>query len=261
VRVITDVESVEWQIRQQEEYKITGKWNEDTPISKIGWQQAEDVCSFLMKDVQDLGRCAVVASPWLRTIQTASSFAAVSKAKICLEPAVGEEDMYCSGPPPAHHKSSDFKHLIDHRYEGIMRNGEMRDEELNSVTEAFFRKFKYTPGNTTVIFSHAGTSVRLVAGLSGRSITEIAACAPCARWKLQRNNEGKFKVVENGRICHLSVFGETAPHHPEEEVGDMFAELDWPPPPPKNGDEGAQQCPRVAYFKKYHSHIESTSSS
>mmetsp|Transcript_6836 Transcript_6836/g.9439 ORF Transcript_6836/g.9439 Transcript_6836/m.9439 type:complete len:252 (-) Transcript_6836:312-1067(-) len=210
--------------------------NEDTPISHIGREQAERTAELLLKEV-DLSKSILISSPWLRCMQTALPFTRASKLKLCLDPAYGEGAEFCSHAAPGHAEEKDFKGLVNLNYKDIL-GGKSPTTEMVDVATALEKRFGFEEGRSIVIFSHADPCIFLAAALAKVKTDKINCASPCAMYTLQCFKEGQpYKVVRNGRIDHLGVYGQTKPWHHDVECVKLWRNFGWPPPEVRGDDD------------------------
>ncbi|GAB5355714.1 hypothetical protein AAMO2058_000229200 [Amorphochlora amoebiformis] len=234
--------------KESEEWQKLNPTNEDTPISYIGRKQAEDTGEFLMKEV-DPSNAILISSPWLRCMQTSRPFAVLSKIPEFLDPAFGEGAEFCTHASPDHSIKSDFKGLVDKSYKPLL-DGKAPKTDMTNVAEALIKRFGYKSGRSIIIFSHADPCIYLAAALTGKKSIEMNVASPTAMWTLEQPAEGKpYNVVQNGRIDHLSIYGQTKPWHHDHDMVKKWRALGWPPPGPKA--EGGNAL--AEFLETYHS--------
>mmetsp|Transcript_1287 Transcript_1287/g.1826 ORF Transcript_1287/g.1826 Transcript_1287/m.1826 type:complete len:258 (+) Transcript_1287:1048-1821(+) len=232
--------------KESRDWQKDNKRNEDTPISYIGRTQAEDVATYLLKEV-DLKNTILISSPWLRTMQTSLPFTKKSKLKLRLDSAFGEGAAYRSHDAPPHAEDSDFKGLVDKDYKELL-GGKDPDVDMKNVEVALEKRFGFKAGRSIVIFSHADPCIYMSGALSKKPSSDINVASPCALWKLTQSAAKKpYKVECNGRIDHLSVYGRTNPWHHNKKLVTAWRKLGWPPPE----DEQKLKVFREAYHDLY----------
>jgi broad specificity phosphatase PhoE len=222
---------------------------EDTPLSAMGCQQALDVANNL-RDHQG-GIRHIIASPFLRTIETALPLVKATGLQLKLEDAVWEA--LCHNPPPDHHANRSFAHLIDRDYESLFTptTRETRPSSLLRCARTARLLAERFPidGGDVVIFTHCDPAIYLVATLCGLRVEQVPPVPPCAIFQLRRSPDparpqnalaDRFDLVRNADISHQRAFGPTGPGHPHFPVQcdwmNMLAQAegevvgDWPPP-------------------------------
>jgi broad specificity phosphatase PhoE len=217
---ITDDVQIFWVIRHGDRldnhdstWHTTTKTPEDTPLSAIGHQQAQDVAKFILSSDEKVSH--ILASPFLRTIETAVPLSKASNVPIKLEASVWETG--CRNPPPSHH-DKDFP-LHKEGYEScfIPECGEHPSEfrpRLARSAAGLLQRFPHGSGNVA-IFSHADPVAYLVTELCAMDPTLTGPVAPTSLFRLERRKgETHFRLILNSSIAHLSRLGKTEPCHP-----------------------------------------------
>lgn len=201
-------------------WKQTAEHPEDTPLSEQGHKQAVDVARWFtaQKDIQIRH---VLASPFLRTIQTSLPTSKALNLPIKLEPSVWETG--CRKPPPAH-TSEGFP--INQTYEGgfFPACGERpKDFRPRLARAAKIIKERFPVGSGDVaIFSHADPTAYMATELCGIDPGRTGPVAPCCIFRCERRKgEKDFTLVRNASIEHITLFGKTEPCHP------IHAFADW----------------------------------
>jgi len=221
--------------------------NEDTPISYIGRDQAKEVAKFILQEV-DPSKIIIISSPWLRCMQTGLPTAKESKVKMGLDPAFGEGAEFCTHDAPDHAIEESFKVNVDPEYKTLL-DGKKPETSMKNVATALEERYGFEDGRAIVIFSHADPCIYMAAALTQKASTEINCCSPCAMWTLVQSKAGEpYSIVRNGRIDHLSLYGETKPWHHNQDCVKMWKELGWPPPEKDEDDGNALK----SYLEKYH---------
>jgi len=222
-------------------WHTTTKTPEDTPLSQIGHLQAEEVAKFILSHDEKVSH--VLASPFLRAIETAVPLSRALSIPIALEASVWETG--CRNPPPSHLD----KFNLQKGYEScfIPECGEHPSEfrpRLARAAATLLTRFPHGSGNVA-IFSHADPVAYLVTELCAMDPTLTGPVAPTSLFRLERRKgESHFRLVLNSSIEHLSRFGKTEPCHPihffhdwcqlfeemrQQKVVDM--NFRWPPKP------------------------------
>lgn len=224
-------------------WKKAAKFREDTPLSPVGHIQAADVANAIA--AEDNGITQILASPFLRTIQTSLPLSRKLNIPIKLESSVWETG--CRQPPPPHFDEG-FP-LDTSGYESCFEPtcGECPDDfrpRLARAAKALSARFPFGSGNVA-IFSHADPVAYLVTELCGIDPAITGPVSVCSIFKLERRRDEKhFRVIYNSSIEHLSVIGKTEPCHPIHAYHDwcrLFEEMRqanlvgitfrWPPQP------------------------------
>lgn len=232
-----DAESKAWQ--------KNNRTNEDTPISCIGRRQAEQMADLLMKET-DVSNTILISSPWLRSMQTGLPFAKASKLKYCLDPAFGEGAEFRSHDSPDNAIRPEFKDLVDSSYLPLLE-GKDPDTNMKNVAGAMEKRYGFKEGRSIVIFSHADPAIYLAAALAKTGSENMNVASPCATWTLKQYKEKEpYKIIRNGRIDQLKIYGQTKPWHHNPVLEKMWQEHGWPPPEQSTKDELAK------YMEKYH---------
>lgn len=222
-------------------WKKTAKHREDTPLSPVGSIQACDVAESIMS--KDKNVKTILASPFLRTIQTATPLSKKLSIPIKLEKSVWETG--CRGPPPPH--DAEGFPLDQSGYESAFEPtcGEHPPDfrpRLARAAEILAARFPFEMGSVA-IFSHADPVAYLVTELCGMDPTLTGPVIPCSIFRCERRRgEKKFRLVLNSGVDHLSVIGRTEPCHPihffhdwcrlfEEMRNDNLVDVTfrWPP--------------------------------
>lgn len=191
----------------------TTKTPGDTPLSSIGHVQAEEVARFILSGDEKVTH--ILASPFLRAIETAVPLSKATKIPIKLEASVWETG--CREPPPSH-LDKNFP-LETEGYEScfIPECGEHPSEfrpRLARAAASLLTRFPVHTGNVA-IFSHADPVAYLVTELCAMDPTLTGPVAPTSLFRLERKRgESHFRLVSNSSIAHLSQFGKTEPCHP-----------------------------------------------
>ena len=191
----------------------------DSPLSPIGSQMARDTAE-LLKDVK--ADC-ILASPYLRAIQTAVPIAEQKNMPIFVEDGLSEAHHIPDLLPDAMKRYIYFPH-IDIQYKSLYiptaTDGHV-DDTFSKPKERFpdgyiermvqFSKVleEYVEGKTVICVSHAA-SVILIAALLKCDLEKIPSdrnCrknertdlfAPVGVYHLQKQNESRWKLVLNG---------------------------------------------------------------
>ncbi len=168
----------------------------DSPLSFIGHLQARSVAAVLAAS----GVEHILASPYLRVIQTAQPSAHATGLPICVEDGLSELGHVPGSTPPAAHRFAYFPE-VDLSYKS-MHTVLVPDRDA-MYPLLYFRRIlrlaegleKVYAGKTIACFSHAA-SVALVAALTGCTVAEAGSFAPCGIFKLVREESAKLWVVE-----------------------------------------------------------------
>jgi len=232
-----DAESKAWQEKNPGE--------EDTPISYIGREQAKQNAELLMKEI-DVSNTILIASPWIRCMQTALPFATASKLKMRLDSAVGEGAEFRTHDAPDNSVRPEFKDIVDRSYSKLLE-GKIPDINMKNVADALEKRYGFKEGRTIVFFSHADPCIYLAAALSNVGTEHINVASACSMWTLKQYKEkSPYKIVRNGRIDQLKVYGETRPWHHNPVMVKMWRDHGWPPPKQSEKETFAK------YMEAYH---------
>ncbi|NJK59611.1 MAG: histidine phosphatase family protein [Oscillatoriales cyanobacterium SM2_1_8] len=151
-----------------------------SPLSADGWQQAHALAQRLAQS--PIAR--IYASPFLRTVQTASAIAQVLGLTICLEPGLGEwlhPDWMTATParlaPEA--LAAEFPIDLTYRSPAIAAYPET-EADLLARTAATAQRLTATPENQLWI-GHERSVFGAIAGLVGRPPLRfrVGPCVPC----------------------------------------------------------------------------------
>eukprot|EP00466_Bigelowiella_natans_P013778 jgi/Bigna1/144691/aug1.90_g19399 len=142
----------------------------------------------------DLSSCIIIASPWLRCMQTSLPFAKASKLELHLDPAVGEGAEFCTHDAPPHEKEEPFKGLVDTSYKPLLE-GKAPKTDMTNVAEALENRFGFEEGRTIVIFSHADPCIYLAAALAKMKPNAMNCTSPTAMFTLEQEKKGEVYRV------------------------------------------------------------------
>lgn len=200
--------------------------HEDTPLSPLGHTQAEEVAKYLLGGDHTVDH--IVASPFLRAIQTSLPLSQHLQMKIKLESGVWETG--CRRPPPPH---QDKGFPLDPEYSTYFtpscgeRPKDFRPRLARAAT-GFLERFPFEAGNVAV-FSHADPVAYLVSELTGVDPGLLGPVTVCCVFRLERRQgDARFTLTRNADIAHLSAFGNTEPCHPVHAFHDwcrLFGEM------------------------------------
>ena len=227
---VTEIESTIYLIRHGARYDFANpSWKDkinligglvtDPPLSSVGHEQARERAFKLANVKVD----RILASPYLRTIQTAVPFSENSGVQICIENGLAEAPHVPGVLPLAKNRYLYFPH-VDVSYESILNptaspddiHPELKKPQETIPVEYFKRMWKFAGllgdkyiGKTVICFSHAA-SLALVAAFLNCDIDEIPGdansksnertdlFAPLGVYKLVRKGTGKWNLVING---------------------------------------------------------------
>lgn len=186
----------------------------------------------------------ILASPFLRTLETALPLSKRLQLPIKMESAVWETG--CRRPPPCH---LDKNFPVDPSYQpsfipAVKEKREHFQARLARAAKDLLERFPFEAGDMA-IFSHADPTAYLVSELCNMDPARTGPVATCCIFRLERRRgEPYFTLVSNSFIGHLSVFGNTEPCHPVHRFHDwcrLFEEMRqksvvpktfrWPPRP------------------------------
>ena len=173
----------------------------DPALSADGETQAKEVgCS-----LQDEPIDCVFASPFLRTIQTASHIADALEAPVCLEPGIGEILPDVKSMPallPEEERRQRFPR-IDQEYCAVkgFAYPESSDEGHARAAATARALTERYPDKNLLMVTHGAPVVGIVRGLTG--VPDRLTVPLCCIFTLQRNGSG-WQVVQRSEISHLS---------------------------------------------------------
>ncbi|KAG8458327.1 hypothetical protein KFE25_005174 [Diacronema lutheri] len=206
----------------------------DPPLSALGHAQSRELAAKLL-ELTGGRAAAVLASPYLRVIQTAQPFAHLVGLPIELEEGLAEVSHAPGSIPTAAQRFPYLPEVALGRPFGVPVVATTTDARTCLPSELYpidyFRRTvrlaDFLPrayaGRTVVCFSHAA-SVALVALLSARGVREVGKFAPCGIFKLVgRAGGGPWRVELHGgdNSGHVSANSPTT-----HAWG--FAESRWP---------------------------------
>jgi transcription factor C subunit 7 len=181
----------------------------DPPLSFIGHAQARSVATVLAA----AGVEYILASPYLRVLQTAQPSAHATGLPICVEDGLSELGHVPGSIPPAAQRFAYFPE-VDIAYDSLHTALSPDRDAMYPLN--YFRRIlrlaeeleRVYAGKTIACFSHAA-SVALVAALTGCSVAEAGSFAPCGIFKLVRGESAKLWAVEqhggdNSGHCSLN---------------------------------------------------------
>ena len=173
----------------------------DPALSSDGETQAKEVG----RSLQDEPIHYIFASPFLRTIQTASHIAEALDLSVCLEPGIGEILPGVESMPallPEEERRQRFPR-IDREYRAV--NGfpypESSDEGHKRAAVAARALTDRFPDKNLLMVTHGAPVVGIVRGLTG--LQDRLTVPLCCIFTLQRNG-GNWLVVQRSEISHLS---------------------------------------------------------
>ena len=173
----------------------------DPALSADGETQAQEVGRSLGDEPVD----CVFASPFLRTIQTASHIADALDLPVRLEPGIGEILPDIQGMPALQSREECAQRFprIDWSYNaaGCLSYPESSDAghiRAAATAKALAARF---PGKNLLMVTHGAPVVGIVKGLTG--VTERITVPLCCIFTLQRNAEG-WHIVQSSVTSHLS---------------------------------------------------------
>lgn len=195
-------------------WKKTAKHRGDTPLSPTGHIQAEEVAKWILK-TEKVPPKHILASPFLRTIQTATPLSKMMNLPIKLEKSVWETG--CRNPPPPHDQEGFPLDTTGYESGFEPTCGERPTDfrpRLARAAEIIRKRFPVEEGNV-IVFSHADPVAYLVSELCGMDPTLTGPVIPCSIFRLERRpGDELFKCVHNSGVQHLSIIGRTEPCHP-----------------------------------------------
>ncbi len=173
----------------------------DPALSADGETQAREVGLSLQSEQVH----RVFASPFLRTIQTASHIADALKLPVCLEPGIGEILPNVDSTPallPEDERKQRFPR-IDEDYEAVRElaypeSSEEGHERAAASAQALTDRF---PEKNLLMVTHGAPVVGIVRGLTG--LKDRITVPLCCIFTLQRTDAG-WEVVQLSETSHLS---------------------------------------------------------
>lgn len=173
----------------------------DPALSADGETQAREVGLSLQSEQVH----RVFASPFLRTIQTASHIADALNLPVCLEPGIGEILPNVESTPallPEVERKQRFPR-IDEDYKALKElaypeSSEEGHERAAASAQALTDRF---PEKNLLMVTHGAPVVGIVRGLTG--LKDRITVPLCCIFTLQRNDAG-WEVVQLSETSHLS---------------------------------------------------------
>ena len=173
----------------------------DPALSADGETQAREVGLSLQSEQVH----RVFASPFLRTIQTASHIADALNLPVCLEPGIGEILPNVESTPallPEVERKQRFPR-IDEDYTALKElsypeSSEEGHERAAAAAQALTDRF---PEKNLLMVTHGAPVVGIVRGLTG--LKDRISVPLCCIFTLQRNDAG-WEVVQLSETSHLS---------------------------------------------------------
>lgn len=226
--------SILWVIRHgdREDYRISRKVFQarmkalgnhalDPPLSKLGHQQARETAAFMAGETVKPDQ--ILASPFLRAIQTAAPLADLLDLPIKIEDGLAEIN-YAPGTLATAAQHAAYFPQIDDDYKALLQvsptpghtepnpHGHGPDVGIESFPEGYLRRMrKFAPilekgiqGHRTVCFTHAASLAFVAALLQCRELEDVGKFGPCGIFKLEQ-------AVPGGPWCLVSR-AESAPH-------------------------------------------------
>ena len=173
----------------------------DPALSADGETQAREVGLSLQGQQVD----CVIASPFLRTIQTASHIADALNLSVCLEPGIGEILPNVTSMPellPEDERRQRFPR-IDEAYTAINEfpYPETSEEGHKRAALAARTLTDHYPEKNMLMVTHGAPVVGIVRGLTG--LADRITVPLCCIFTLQRNGSG-WDVLQLSETSHLS---------------------------------------------------------
>ena len=217
----------------KEEVSRAGGTPHDPPLSALGHEQARETAEGIFRSITDVDM--ILASPYLRTIQTAVPFSEVFGKPISIECGLGEV-WYCQGMLPTPKERFSYFPQVDFdreswfepqtltsqpacthgsKYSGDdQRRVEAYPDEyfLRMVNFANIVNEKVTGGKKILMFTHAASTALVAALLKCKQLSDIPhdamstkagsrsdLFAPCGIYKLVRDRDsGEWQLEQNG---------------------------------------------------------------
>ena len=173
----------------------------DPALSADGETQAQEVGRSLRSEPVD----CIFASPFLRTIQTASHIADALDLSVCLEPGIGEILPDIHGMPSLLSREERAQRFprIDWNYNaaGRLSYPESSDAGHNRAAATAQALTTLYPEKNLLMVTHGAPVVGIVKGLTG--LTERITVPLCCIFALQRSADG-WEIVQRSATSHLS---------------------------------------------------------
>jgi broad specificity phosphatase PhoE len=200
-----------WQIRCSQ----LGIQLSDPPLSSTGHAQARSTAAALAS----AGVQHILASPYLRAIQTAQPLAHAIGVSIGIEDGLSELGHIPDSIIPPAQRFAYFPE-IDVSYASL--HHVLAPERDSAFPLLYFRRIlslaeklqQVYAGKTVACFTHAA-SLALVAALTGCSVAEAGSFAPCGIFKLERDDATScWRVSQHGRDNSGHCSQSSAATHP-----------------------------------------------
>ncbi len=173
----------------------------DPALSADGETQAQEVGHSLRDEPIN----CIFASPFLRTIQTASHIADMLDLPVFLEPGIGEILPNVLGMPdllPEEERALRFPRVDkDYRAVGKLCYPEKSEDGHTRAADTAHALTARFPEQNLLMVTHGAPVVGIVRGLTG--LTENLSVPLCCIFTLQRDESG-WHVVQRSAISHLS---------------------------------------------------------
>ena len=189
----------------QPEWFNTALRKYDPPLSEDGEVQAQELAQRLTNEKID----HLIASPFLRTIQTAHIVAHALNLSIKLEAGLGEwHNPDWMSETPTIHTPSELKSQypsIDHRYRSqiIPKYPENREQVLNRMMLIAQKLTTQFDGNILLI-GHGISVVGVAQGLLKTNCNEEIKASLCSLTELVKTDQDNWQLILNGETSFLT---------------------------------------------------------
>lgn len=173
----------------------------DPALSADGETQAQEVGRSLRDEPID----CIFASPFLRTIQTASHIADALDLPVFLEPGIGEilgAGIEMPALMPEEERASRFPRISrDHSPVGRLSYPESSEDGHKRAGAAAHDLTLRYPDSNLLMVTHGAPVVGIIRGLTG--LDDRISVPLCCIFTLQRNGSG-WQILQRSAISHLS---------------------------------------------------------
>jgi transcription factor C subunit 7 len=210
-----------------------GEWEYDPPLADRGLVMAQETANAIGDQLAGQGDACmngkpvdfVLASPFLRCIQTANPIAGRLGLPLCLDNCLFEVPCRMEQLPSVAERCRYFPRIA-RDYESTFHvecAEEYPHDSLNRCGISGIELSKRYVNKNLVLVSHAANVVAIAACLTGKSIPEINPASPCGIFRLERTTDSEtemptytspqYIIAEemHGSTAHLSHRGTTVP--------------------------------------------------
>jgi broad specificity phosphatase PhoE len=208
---------------------------EDPPLSALGHAQARETASHLVsRHGRDID--VLLASPYLRVLQTIQPLAHALGKPICVDNSLAEIRHVPSHIPPPASRVSVFPE-VDESYSAVLQQCRDLDADGRESNTAYFQRLMHFAeelrggryaGKKVACYSHAA-AVALVGILTGADTLEAAGrLAPCGIWHLQSDDGGAtWNVISKGdENPHVSANDPSTKSWGFKDLGDGYGKFE-----------------------------------